>query len=298
MPLYAAHAEGMFADVGLELELLPPVAHTDRIARLRSGAADLALIDLAAFVDAVAIDPALEARCVFVLTQHLPEAAFSLGAAEGGPPAIAMPRDLIGARYGGRPGARLTLAHQALLRRLGGDPGPGLVAMPYEEMFAALSAGEIDVLPDFAALEDRVRQAAPEGRTLGVLRYRDCSVDAYGIGFVASGQALAGRRDEVAAALGVVTEALWWMRDDPRGTIRAASALLAVDAGRTLAAWDREHHALIFEALPDGRSVGSAEPARWRATAAWRAEVTRTGCPPGPDRLFETLGSRMSGGRS
>lgn len=291
MPLYAAHADGMFDDAGLDVELLGAVPHEDRIERLRSDQADLALIDVAGFVDAVAADPDLRARCVFVVTQHLPEAAFFVTDPDTDDPGISRPADLVDARYGGQPGGRHTVTHQALLRRLGADPVPAPVEMSYREMFSALPAGEIDVLPDFGALHTRVRQAVPVDREIGLLRYRDCGVDAYGVGLVASGRTLADDRERLAAFLDVAAGSLRAMRDDPLRSIRTAGELLDVDEEQAMAEWQHEQREAIFDALPRDRPIGSAEAGRWRATAAWRSEVTGAD-PPAPGRLFEPVGSR------
>lgn len=173
------------------------MTHDERLARLRSGEGDLALIDVASFVDSAPTEPEFGAYCVFVLTQRLPMAAHFVTrrpAAHGRP--IQGPGDLVGARFGGEDGSRLAAEHRALLRRLGGEDASLRVPVPYGQLFGALAAGEIDVAPDFAGIAARQRALGDNG-TAGVLCYRDCGVRAYGTGLVASACALVHRHDEI-----------------------------------------------------------------------------------------------------
>lgn len=280
MPLYAAQAQGAFRRAGLDVAFLEPVAGPERVQRLRAGDVALGLMDVAALVDTVATVPTFDARCVLVLTQRLPMAAhFVRGRA------VADPDDLRRARYGAPAGTGFVSEHAALLRRLGGADPALHVDMPYAARFAALANDEIDVAPDFAAIAPRFERALG-GHALGTLRYRDCGVRAYGIGWVASRKGLAEQRDEIRAFLQVVCDAYERMRDDPAALIAVATSQLPdLDAGYALAEWHGEEEGAIFGY--DG--LGAATTELWAETAAWRQEVAGFDVAPGPELLFDDV---------
>lgn len=267
------------------------MAHDERIARLRSGEADLALIDVASFVDTAATEPAFGASCVFVLTQRLPMAAHFVTrrpAAHGRP--IQGPGDLVGARFGGEDRSRLAAEHRALLRRLGGEDASLQVPMPYEQMFGALAAGEIDVAPDFGGIAARYQRAVGDNDTAGVLRYRDCGVRAYGIGLVASARALVHRHDEISAFLSAAAAAYQAMREDPARVLELASLQLpAMDLAYALQEWREEEAAVVFGYEAAERAVGASDSQVWADTAAWRQEVAGFTDPPQANRLFHPI---------
>jgi hypothetical protein len=154
--------------------------------------ADIALIDLASLVDTVAVEPAFDARCVFVLGRHTPMSALFVEGRPAPTNPIEAARDLPHARYGGEPTSPFVQEHRALLRRLGGDDPALLVELAYEELFDALAAGTIDVAPDYAGILPTYQRAAGPEKPVRVLPYRDCGVSAYGTGLVVTGSAPAG----------------------------------------------------------------------------------------------------------
>lgn len=273
-PLYAAQAAGSFLQHGVEVSFLPAVAREERIARLRGGTADLALLDLASFVDAVAADRIPGARCVFVLTQRLPMAAHFVPDRPTRDGPLRSPGDLLHATYGGTAGSRFVAEHRALLRRIGGDDPNLRVAMPYEQLFDALAAGDIDVAPDFGGLAPRYRRAAGPGQQIATLRYRDCGVRAYGIGLVASAPGLDRRRQAISTFLTVATAAYERMRADPDGVLTAASATLPdLDRAYALQEWREEEAPAIFGYGAADGAVGAWDDDHWASTVAWRAQV-------------------------
>lgn len=259
------------------------------MARLRSGEADLALIDLDSLVDAVAHEPDFGARCVFVVTQRLPMAAFYVVGrpASGGP--VETVEDLTRARYAAQPGSALAARHRALLRRLDADPDELAIEMPYNQMFGALASGVVDVLPDFAALSTRVRRALRPDQQVGILRYRNCGVRAYGVGLVASGRALGNHRAELGVAVAVASDAYRGMRRDADATIQAASAIHMFDHDHTLTEWIEEEQAVVFGYEAVKAQVGASNPDMWSDTVAWRREVAGLPRTPDPEELFEAL---------
>lgn len=237
----------------------------------------------------MAVEPAFGARCVFVLGRHLPMSALFV---EGRPAVhpIRSPDDLLHARYGGEATSSFVQEHRALLRRLGGDDPQLHVELPYAALFDALAAGEIDVVPDYGGILPAYQRAVGEDRRVRVLSYRDCGINAYGTGFVASGRALRERRDAVGEFLMVVASAYAAMRDDPETTVKAASAVLPdLDAEYALMEWREQEEPVIFE---QGSRLGASDRSGWEQTITWRQEVTGTKKLPGADRLHELLRPR------
>ena len=286
-PLYAALAGGEFRARGLDVRLLPAVARPERLERLRSGAADAALIDLASLVDTVAAEPGFGARCVFVLGRQVPMAALFVAGRPAPTRPIQSPEDLLVARYGGEASSQFVLEHRALLRRLG-DDDPGLhVELPYADLFAALATGEIDVAPDYAGILPTYQRAVGATGRVDVLPYRDCGVQAYGTGLVASGRALRDRRDELASFLAVAASAYQAMRADPELTVKAAGSVhREMDAQYALLEWREAEEPAIFD---PGWRPGTWDRAGWEETIAWRREVAGFQEPPRPEQLCEVL---------
>jgi ABC-type nitrate/sulfonate/bicarbonate transport system substrate-binding protein len=271
---------------------LEPVARDDRIARLRGGEADIGFMDVGAFVETVAAEPGFDARCVFVAGQRLPMSAIYVQGSTAGGRAIGRPGDLLEATYGGESDSPFVLEHQALLRRLGGLDPRLHVEIPYDDLFGALGAGEIDIAPDYAGIGTSYARALRPGERIGVLPYRDCGVTAYGTGFMASGSSLRGRRDALKAFLAVVADAYVDMRADPEQTIDDATRLLpGLDREYALAEWREEEEHVIFGYGP----LGGSEASLWAETAAWRGAVS--GLPPvsDPVALFEDIGLPAGG---
>ncbi len=294
----------MFTRYGVDVELLPPLQRQERLARLSNGEVDLALIDLASFVDLVATKKSVGARCVFVLTQRLPMAALHVrGRPVDGRP-IASPHDLLRARYGAPTSSNFVAEHRALLRRLGGDDPRLHVELPYSAVFAALANGGVDVVPDFAgtlpryerALEEGPARPAPEARPeLGALRYRECGVRAYGIGFVASAAAMRWRAREIEAFLAAARQAYGRMQVNPASVIGAASKVLpSLDQAYALREWETEEQGVIFGYEAAEQGVGASTPEVWRDTVAWRREVARLPFSPEPEALFLALSTSLT----
>jgi ABC-type nitrate/sulfonate/bicarbonate transport system substrate-binding protein len=263
------------------------VARSQRLARLRSGAADVALLDLASLVDTVAAEPTFAAKCVFVLDRHLPMAAIFVQGRPAPTHPIQAPRDLLHARYGGEATSSFVQEHRVLLCRLGGDDPKLHVEMPYAALFDALAVGEIDVAPDYAGILPTYQRAAGPEQRVQVLPYRDCGVSAYGTGLVASGRALRKQRDAISAFLAVTASAYEAMRADPGGTLDAACAVLPqLDTEYALMEWREQEEPSIFYG---GDRLGDSDRSGWEQTIAWRREVVCFPDPPEPDRLAEAL---------
>jgi ABC-type nitrate/sulfonate/bicarbonate transport system substrate-binding protein len=267
--------------------VLEAVAKPERLARLRSGAVDVALIDLASLVDTVAAEPGFDARCVFVLGRHTPMSALFVEGRPAPTDPISSADDLVDARYGGEATSQFVQEHRALLRRLGGDDPALHVEVAYGDLFGALAAGTIDAAPDYAGILPTYQRAAGAGKQVGVLPYRDCGVSAYGTGLVATGRALREQPEAIAAFLAVAASAYEAMRAEPEATVKAASTLLPeMDADYALTEWREEEEPVIFDAA---HRLGDFDRSGWEDTIAWRREVAGFEEPPEPDRLYEMV---------
>lgn len=234
----------------------------------------------------MAVEPTFGARCVFVLGRHLPMSALFV---EGRPAThpIRSPKDLLHARYGGEATSSFVQEHRALLRRLGGDDPQLHVELPYAGLFGALAAGEIDVVPDYGGILPAYQRAVGKGRRVRVLPYRDCGVEAYGTGLVATDRALRERGDAIGEFLMVVASAYAAMRDDPETTVKTAGAVLpSLDAEYALMEWREQEEPVIFE---PGSRLGASNRSGWEQTITWRQEVTGTKRLPKADRLYVLL---------
>lgn len=240
---------------------------------MRTQTVDVGFQDLASFVDTVAAEPGFPARCVMVLTQRLPMAAHLVADRDVGGAPIREPGDLLRARYGAPAGTAFEAEHRALLRRLG-DPEAGLhVDLSYDEMFGALDAGEVDVVPDYAGIAPRYRRTLGADRH-GMLRYRNCGVRAYGMAFLATRAALERHPGRVTTFLEVAREAYRSMRADPAGTVAvAAEAIEGLDREYTLEEWRTEEETAVFGFEAEAGGVGAEDPAIWQGTLAWRRHV-------------------------
>lgn len=288
-PLYAALGTGVFRAAGIDVRFLSEAPKEERLLRLRDGTADLALMDLASLVDATASDPELGARCVFVLTQRSPMAAHVVVDGPAGT-RVGAPDDLLRARYGGDADSPFVAEHRALLRRLGGDDPALRVDMPYERLFGALAKGEIEAAPDFGGTDTRFARAARPIRT-GLLPYRDCGVDAYGIGFVASSRGMSRHGERMATVIQVIADAYERMRRDPVTVVAEAARVVPdLDQEYALAEWHDEEATAIFGYGAETSGIGGQDATGWTATIRWRQEVTGGTGPSVPVRdLFEPL---------
>lgn len=283
-PLYAAAAIGAFDEAGVPVELLDQVPRDTRIARLGDGTVDLALIDLASFVDAHVDDAVPGARCMFVLTQRLPMAAHVLRAPGRAP--IETGEDLVDAPYGGTADSAFVAEHRALLRRLDSDRPELRVDVRYSDLFGALAAGRIDVAPDFGGVGPRFARAAAPAQ-VDAVRYRDCGISAYGIGFVASCQGLERHPTRMAIVCEVLAEAYRRMRTEPEQVVDDARRLLPdLDRDHALSEWRDEEAPVIFGFDAADFGPGAQNLDGWVATAGWRAEVRGQRSNPTPEQLF------------
>jgi ABC-type nitrate/sulfonate/bicarbonate transport system substrate-binding protein len=260
-------ANGLFADQGLEVELLDPAGGPENVQRVAGGGADFCLTSVAHYLGARAAADDLAARFVAVVVQRSPMAGLVVASSD-----LTTPSDLSGRRIGGRPDGALVADYQASLVALGFEPAT-VVPMDYGDAPAALGRGEIDAVADFIDLVPRTRRQA------GVpVRGVHLGPDVYGSGLVAADRVpdeLAGRmRDAIVAALE-------HQRDDPEpGLAALLERYPDVDAAEALEGWS-----LAVPNIFTGAPPGSMQAAGWQATVDFLSS-SRGRPAPAPETVY------------
>ena len=174
--------------------------------------------------------------------------------------------------------------YHGALAHLGLDP-PVLVPLDYSGAPAALAAGEIDAVADFADLVPRVR------------RQSGIAVRAvpFGLPFYSSGLVAADRlpAEVVVRVQAALADALERQRNDPRGGLpELARRYPDVDPADALEGWS-----LVEPNIFTGAPVGSSTPDRWEATVKYAAGVHGLAAPA-PETVYRPELVGMSSARS
>ena len=240
-------ASGLFAEYGLNVELVEPAPGPENVERVASGAVDFCLTSVSHFLHAQHHRP-LPARFVGVVVQRSPIAG--LVAADSD---LWSPGDLSGGRVGAPADGGLLAEYRAALEHRG-LPVSMLVPTSYEEAPAALGRGEIDIVPDFVDLLPRTRrQSGVPVRAVAV------GPEAYASGLVA-GDSLPF--DVVAQMRTAILAALQRQRSDPDWGVSAlCDRYPGVDPSDALEGW-----LLVEPNIFTDPGLGSMEPDRWRFT--------------------------------
>ena len=240
-------ASGLFAEYGLNVELMEPAPGPENVERVASGAVEFGLTSVSYFLQAQQARP-LPARFVAVIVQRSPMAG--LVAAGSG---LWRPADLCDRRLGAPAGSGLLAEYQAALAARG-LPGSTPVDMPYEDAPAALGRGVIDVVPDFVDLLPRTRRQA------GVpLRAVAVGLETYASGLVAADSLPVDLVDRMRRA---VLAALERQRSDPGGGISALCERYPdVDPSAALEGWRLAEPNIFTDT-----GLGAMDAARWRFT--------------------------------
>jgi NMT1/THI5 like len=245
-------ANGLFAQYGLDVEILEPAPGPANVARVASGGTEFCLTSVSHFMKAHQLktqkQEALPARFVGIVVQRSPMAA--MVAADSG---WQEPADLSRARLGGQADSELVAQFQAALTHRGLDPSP-LVTVPYTDAPTALGRGTVDMVADYVDLLPRTRRQA------GLpLRAVPVGPDAYSSGLVAGDSVSA---DLVATMRAALVATLEQQRSDPDWGVSALCdrypEVDPVDA--------REGWALAEPNIFTGAPVGSMDADRWRFT--------------------------------
>ncbi|MBA3287285.1 MAG: ABC transporter substrate-binding protein [Acidimicrobiia bacterium] len=255
--LAAAAPGGLFAEHGLDVDILEPVDGPGQanVHRVAAGSADFCLTSVAYYLMARAEVPDLAARFVAIVGRRSPMAG--IVAAESG---LHAPEDLAGRRTGALDGERLLLEYEAALTARGVG-APVLVPLTYADAPAALGRGEIDVVPDFADLVWRVRrQAGIEVRAVRV------GAPYYANGVVAGDHVPDDRVTAVREAVGLALER---QRACPDNGVEALIDRYPETArSDAIEGWQHAERT-IFGSAP----VGSMDHDVWEASLAYTGQV-------------------------
>ena len=267
LPYVAAGTNGLFADLGLDVELLDPAAGPENIRRVSDGGADFCLTSVTHFLRARARFDDLAARFVAVVVQRSPMSAL----VPAGSP-LAEAADLAGCRLGGPADSHLVADYQASLDHLGLGRSE-LVPMGYLEAWGALADGSIDAVADYVDVLPRLRRAA------GIeVRAIPFGIEVYSSGLVAADRVSA---DQVAAMSEAIAAALERQRQHPDDGVEALQRRYPdVDRAAAMEGW-----ALVAPNIFTDAPTGSMTPERWSRTIDFVS--TAHGLPPAsPEQVY------------
>lgn len=279
MPYIAAAANGLFAEYGLDVELMEPAPGPENVRRVAAGGSDFCLTSITHYLRARAQSGDLAARYVAVVVQNDPIAG--LVAADS---RFERPADLAGCRLGGPATSGLVAEYQAGLEFLGWQRSE-LVPIDYGKAPAALGRGEVDAVADYADLIPRTRrQAGVEVRAVRL------GVPVYSSGLVAADRLPPDVVDRMAEAIAAALER---HRQDPEASVGAFLGRYPdVDPGEAVEGWELGEPS-IFTDDP----VGSMDADRWATTIKFVAGAHQLPAPP-PATVYrpERLLTKTSGG--
>lgn len=253
LPYLAAAADGLFADHGLDVEVLHPASGPENVRRVATGGSEFCLTSMGHYLSARERFGDLPARFVSAVVQRHPISG--LVAADSD---FHTPADLSGRRVGGSADKGLLAEYQAALEHLGFDRGE-FVETKYPDAPAALAEGRIDALPDFVDLVPRT--SLQSGVAVRAIHF---GVQAYGHGLVAGDhvdlETVGLMQDGIAAALNR-------QRDDPTiGLDILAERYPEADPGLAVDGW-----AMGVPGIFTGAPVGSSTPEGWESTISFLA---------------------------
>ena len=263
---------GLFAEHGVDVDILDPSGGPDNVVRVGAGESDFALTSVQHYLSARAEHGDIPARFVAMVVQRSP-----IGALVPATSVVRAPADLAGCRVGGDPGNPQVIEFMASLDHLG-VPRPKLVELRAGTAPAALGRGEVDAIVALVdALPRRRRQAGVDMRAIRVGRD-----DVYGSGLIASDslpdEVVAQVRDAVVAALEaqrVAPDAGLAQMDDRYGDDRTDDA--------------PEGWRLLQEFVFTDAPTGSMESSRWRTTLEFLCRARGLDVPA-PESVYRTVG--------
>ncbi|MBA2497867.1 MAG: ABC transporter substrate-binding protein [Acidimicrobiia bacterium] len=255
--LAGASPEGVFAEHGLDVEILepPPGGGVDSVRRTAEGGTDFCLTSVGYYLQARAQVADLAARFIAVVGRRSPMAGLVAAGS-----ALEAPADLGGRRVGAMPGDGLAAEYEGALAEHG-IAAPVRVPVPYADAPAALARGEIDVVADFADLLPRARRwSGIEMRAIPV------GVAHYANGVVAGDHV----PDEHVEAMGAaVSAALEHQRAAPStGLENLIARCPDIEPADALEGWSIGERTIFGADAP-----GSMDHAAWEATIAYTAGV-------------------------
>lgn len=267
VPYVSAARDGLFADYGLEVEILDPIGGPENVRRTATGGAEFCLTSVSHYLTARSLYGDLAARFVAPIVRRHP-----IGGLVAADSPFHTPADLSGRRVGGSEDKGLLKEYQAALVHLGYEPGE-VVPMTYLEAPGALGRGEIDALPDFIDIVPRTR--AQSGIPVRAVHF---GLEVYGHGLVAADSV---STETVLRMVDAVSAALERQRSHPEtGLAEMAARFPEANLDYAVEGW-RLGEPNIFT----GEPVGSATPDGWAATISYVAAAHDLDAPP-PETVY------------
>lgn len=240
---------GLFAEQGVDVEILDPSGGPDNIVRVGSGDSDFALTSVQHYLSARHEHGDIPARFVAMVVQRSP-----IGALVPATSSVRAPADLAGCRVGGDAANPQVVEFMATLDHLGIER-PALVELPAGTGPAALARGEVDAIVALVdAMPRRRRQAGIDLRAIRVGRD-----DIYASGVIASDR-LAD--DLVAKVRAGVVAALEAQRLGPGAGLAQMADRYGDDRTDDAPEGWRMLQEFVFTDVP----TGSMDADRWRTT--------------------------------
>jgi NitT/TauT family transport system substrate-binding protein len=277
MPYLAAAANGLFAEFGLDVELMEPAPGPENVRRVAAGGSDFCLTSVAHYLKARYQSGALAARYAAVVVQRDPIAGLVAAGS-----AITTPAQLAGARLGGPADSGLVAEYQAGLEALGLARSV-LVPLDYGKAPEALGRGEVDAVADYVDLVPRTRrQAKVPVRAVQL-----------GLPFYSSGLVAADRlSDELVGTMcDAIAAALERQREDPgAGVASLLERYPDVDPAEALEGWALGEPNIFTDA-----PVCAMDADRWAATIDFTARAHRWPAPS-PETVYrpERVGAAVT----
>jgi NitT/TauT family transport system substrate-binding protein len=251
LPYLAAAADGLFAEYGLDVDVLDPASGPENVRRVATGGSEFCLTSVGHYLTARERYGDLPARFVSAIVQRHPISG--LVAAESD---FHTPADLSGRRVGGSGSKGLLAEYQAALEQLGLERGE-VVESEYGDAPAALARGDIDALPDFVDLVPRT--SLQSGMPVRAIHF---GINAYGHGLVAGDDV---DLETVRLMQDGLVAALERQRQDPTiGLDILAERYPDADPGMAVDGWEMGEPG-IFTGAP----VGSSTPEGWASTISF-----------------------------
>ena len=260
LPFFAAVADGLFAEHGLDVELVESAPGAERVRMLAVGAGDFLLTATLYHLQALAEGGTLPVRAVGLLHRRSPVSALVPAESD-----VVTAADVAGRRLGAPVGTQMGWLAAELKASLqeAGLGGPEVVDMTYREAYAAIARGEIDLVANFADL-----LPIDQRRSGTALRAVPVGRDVHTSAVLAAGSVPG---EVVERFLTAAASSFERQRHDPGRGVEALRARYAdVDPEVAVDTWRRlEPYAFAAE----GGAVGGMDAEGWERTLRWYART-------------------------
>jgi NitT/TauT family transport system substrate-binding protein len=215
-PFVLAATRGLYRAENLSVAINVAAGSRETIARVASGASDLALADLNALIRYRGDPDAAPVKAVFILLNTAPYAIVARKSR-----GIATPASLEGRTLGVADGDLAIRLWPALARKI----GVKAAAVKFEKISAAvrepmLSAGQVDAVTGYSYLSAvNLRDRGVPADDLAVFRFADYGSAAYGLAVIVNPKVLGARPDAVKAFVRAITAATQLLITSPAKAI-------------------------------------------------------------------------------